>query len=848
VWSRTMERWRAAAMWVGRAVVVMGTVSCGEPTPPEGVASLVIQAPVTEIGSAEVVTLGVVVTGTRGSTLTGRTITWSSSDRAVASISGTGIVTTARNISAAAAPVTITATTEGVSAQAVLRVRPVPITALVVSSLTSVVRVGAAVQLVATTTDSIGVQLIGRTITWQSSAPAIASVGDDGVVRGVAPGRATIRATAEGRTAAIDMLVASANGLSVIDVSPAQLQPGATVTITGAGFSSELTSQRVVIGGAEAVVLSATPTQLVVRAPCALSGVAPVRVIRGADSASGPNTTMTVSRRTLAVGQSVVLVASADVACNELPAAGGPARYAVMVYSAATSQNTLVDVSMTGNPTEGPRPSAIRQLPTPDLDVADDPATDAHAAHLDRERTLFNTLRGAGAFTATSRERTRPSQLAAVTLGDTRQVFYNFGGCRDTSARITVRAVYVGTRGIVWEDSANTLQSTAVPALASAYIRLGRVFDRDQYESVRATYGDPLLRDGEMDRDGKISMIFTQRLNGSGAAAYVTSCDQAVRGTSAPASNEGEYFYGNVPTNATSNVGSTASPDGWYAFMVRTVVHEVKHIASQVQRIASRATSLEQSWLEEGTARHAEEVWARDSLLRVRWRGNTGWGDATTAGVFCDFNLANATCLAGDTLRRPAWGMRRQLNEIRPKMVEPWNWSPYGDGTGQSGSVFYNTTWSLVRYAIDRYGTSDAGFLGALNRGPSVGIENLTQVTGVPMDRLLGEWGLALYVDDLPGLPTSAPTPGFASWNLRSIYAGLANDPVWRNTYTTPYPLRAVPLSYGSFLALRPGLRGGAHAYFELSGTHDAPQLLALNGVGGALPSPFLRLAIMRLP
>jgi hypothetical protein len=192
--------------------------------------------------------------------------------------------------------------------------------------------------------------------------------------------------------------------------------------------------------------------------------------------------------------------------------------------------------------------------------------------------------------------------------------------------------------------------------------------------------------------------------------------------------------------------------------------------------------------------------------------------------------------------------MRRQLHEIRPKMVEPWNWSPYGDAAGQSSATFYNTTWSLVRYAIDRYGASDAGFLGALNRSTLSGVANLSQVAGVSIDRLLGQWGLALYADDWPGLAPGNPDLTFATWNLRSIYAGLAGDPGWRASYPTPYPLRPVPLTLGAFTSTRTGLRGGAHAYFELTGTHTTPQLLALGGASGAALSPFVRLALVRLP
>ena len=147
--------------------------------------------------------------------------------------------------------------------------------------------------------------------------------------------------------------------------------------------------------------------------------------------------------------------------------------------------------------------------------------------------------------------------------------------------------------------------------------------------------------------------------------------------------------------------------------------------------MANGAPTYEQSWLDEGTARHAEEVWVRDSVHRIPWKGNTGWGTAASNGLVCDFSPANTTCLAADTLRRPTYGMRRQFNEILPKLSAPWNWSPYGDGTGQSGAVFYNSTWSLVRYASDRYGTSDRQFLTALTQATLAGTANLAAVAGV---------------------------------------------------------------------------------------------------------------------
>jgi hypothetical protein len=603
------------------------------------------------------------------------------------------------------------------------------------------------------------------------------------------------------------------------------------------------------VGGAPAFVLTASATQLTVRTPCAAGGSAPVVVtVEGAASAPRP-VSLVVPRHALAVGE-VLLRESAELsACNELAAPGGAARYLVMVYSTATSANTTIDVQLDGNPgpavarLTGARASAVA------LPAAADPAQAArdraHFAHLERERALFAQLMASGAAAA---PRPRAALRAIPAVGDMRTFYYNFGGCNDSSQVLRARALYVGPRAIVWEDSANALQSTATPLLAAYYARLGRVFDRDQYETVRSYFGDPLRRDAVTDGDARLNMVFTQRLNGSGAAAYVTSCDQFSRVSGRWGSNFGENFYAFVPTTAAPNVASTASPDGWYHFMARTVVHEVKHIASFAARIENAASAYEQSWLEEGTARHAEEVWVRDSLHRVPWKGNTGWGSTATNGVACDFNPATAACLDADTLRRPSYGMRRHFDEIRPKLTAPWNWSPYGDATGQSGAVFYQTTWSLVRYASDRFAGSDRQFLTALTQSTLTGTANLGAVAGVAADRLLALWGLALFTDDLPGLPAGAADLSFATWNLRSIYAGLNADPSWGGRFTTPYPLESTTLPYGAFTTSRTGLRGGAHAYYQFSGTQSAAQLVGLSGAGGGPLPATARVAIVRLP
>src|SRR6266851_730877 len=69
--------------------------------------------------------------------------------------------------------------------------------------------VGSTAQLTATTKDAAGNVLTGRTVTWATSNPAVATVNSTGLATGVAAGQATITATSEGQsgTAAITVSV-----------------------------------------------------------------------------------------------------------------------------------------------------------------------------------------------------------------------------------------------------------------------------------------------------------------------------------------------------------------------------------------------------------------------------------------------------------------------------------------------------------------------------------------------------------------------------------------------------------------------------------------------------------------
>lgn len=158
--------------------------------------------------------LSVTVKDSAGNLLTGRTVTWGSSNTAAATVSQQGVVT---GIAQGAS--TITATSEGKSGSSAVTVSPVPVAAVVVSPNHDSLAVSGTVQLTATPDDSVGHPLTGRVVSWGSSNGAVATVSSSGLVTAVALGTATITATSEGKsgTSAITVYVPVAS----VAVTPA---------------------------------------------------------------------------------------------------------------------------------------------------------------------------------------------------------------------------------------------------------------------------------------------------------------------------------------------------------------------------------------------------------------------------------------------------------------------------------------------------------------------------------------------------------------------------------------------------------------------------------------------------
>jgi len=173
------------------------------------VKTVTVSPPTATVALGQTVQLTATLRDASGNVLTGRTVTWSSSNLAVATVSASGLVTAG----AVASQATITATSEGQSGTATVTVvSNAPVASVTVTPATASVAVGQTVRLTATLRDANGNVLSGRTVLWTSDNAVVATVDGTGLVSGVSAGPAVITATSEGKSGSASVTVTAPSG------------------------------------------------------------------------------------------------------------------------------------------------------------------------------------------------------------------------------------------------------------------------------------------------------------------------------------------------------------------------------------------------------------------------------------------------------------------------------------------------------------------------------------------------------------------------------------------------------------------------------------------------------------
>ena len=188
------------------------------------IAALSVVPHAATVSSGSTVSLTANAVDSHGNSLSGRAVSWTTSNANIATISTTGVVTAAKIGYA-----TITATSEGVTAASRVRVTSSGIALVTLAPASLGLVTGATKSLAVTLSDAAGNALPAATMKWSSSNNNIASVSSSGVVTAKHAGSATVYAAVNGVTGKASVAV-SATGIKSIAVSPASFTLATTGT------------------------------------------------------------------------------------------------------------------------------------------------------------------------------------------------------------------------------------------------------------------------------------------------------------------------------------------------------------------------------------------------------------------------------------------------------------------------------------------------------------------------------------------------------------------------------------------------------------------------------------------
>jgi len=318
-------------------VVCLSAFGCGGGgdgvTGPPPVASLSVALMKSSLLIGEATTAVATVKDANGNVLTGRAMTWSSSDPTVATVSATGGV-----VGLSTGTASITAASEGRSGSATVTVTVAPVASVSVSFGSSTIDVGATTQATATLYDANGNVLTGRAINFSSDNTSVATVSTSGLVRGVSAGSANITATSEGRNGSATVTVISVPTASVtVSLTSSTIAVGSTTQATATARDA---NGNVLIG--KAMTWSSDNTSVAtVSTAGVVTGVSTGTAnITAASEGQSGSATVTVALP-VGFGSSAEKIRVVDIGITFSPTLSGPSASTMTFVSRATSVATV---------------------------------------------------------------------------------------------------------------------------------------------------------------------------------------------------------------------------------------------------------------------------------------------------------------------------------------------------------------------------------------------------------------------------------------------------------------------------------------------------------------------------
>lgn len=583
---------------------------------------------------------------------------------------------------------------------------------------------------------------------------------------------------------------------------------GDTLRILGSGFSPVLEENSASIGGVVAAIATASPTELAVLVPdfgCVPAALRQVAVSRETFADTAEVEVTPAELLDLAVGEQMTQELPEDF-CIQLPESDEDSEYLVGV----TTTRPL-NASLPARLTAYDGLSTPSLMSTAELSVAPTASTStrrsADRALREWESEYFRTRGLPARRTASLRV-----QTTAAAVGDLlefRVPDISTDPCQNYTT-VNTRVVAEGARLIVATDA--TLPSGPIndALVAAAFDSIAAQVDSD----ILATLDAHLGALGDLDGNGKLIVVLTPTLLGSGTLGFTSAVDLLERSTCA-ASDEGEILYVAFPESPTLAEAVAAAKEAG-----PTLARELAYATQLSRRLGAGIAPLA-PWLSEGIAHVAMEL----AGLAV--------GDASSDA---DLGAAALSDETGTRWHRPTFDRLSQFlgwdGAAGRLDGAPEGCSLFGFGglnvpcaAGYSGGA----AWSFARYAIDRAAAgltpARAELLRTLVMSSATAElpELLETATGRSAEALIVEWAQTLALDGILDA-AAAPALQFASWNLSDVFGAL------------PVAQRPAPPAH-DFSSFVRELRvvGGGTAYQRIAaaGAHGALALRLSGGGGG---------------
>lgn len=346
------------------------------------------------------------------------------------------------------------------------------------------------------------------------------------------------------------------------------------------------------------------------------------------------------------------------------------------------------------------------------------------------------------------------------------------------SAPPSVAAFLVGYNAhlAVYQDSA---QRAADPVATKDVERV-----LDYYDAYGAgTIDDYFGAVPDINGDGRV-VVFVSPVVDDQSAAFVWPGD-FLRVQECTSSNQMELVYFNVKQ---FHAIGRAPDEGNYQAMP-TMVHEIKHVVSLYNRL--RTGPFHPSWIEEGTAEIAAEVSSRRAMAAT---GGVPVGAVLTRDAYPPSS--------GSIITPENFGVLLRLARTLRSYTQTYNsltTNPTDDHT------FYGTSWHFHRFLGDAYGRAadlaEGAFFKLLSDSLApAGASGIYAATNTSMPVLIEEYATAMMLNG-----TGAPQPArsFTTYDFPSATSGLyrpPSQPAGSYPWPVPGPTPA-PFETGSYRA-----------------------------------------------